>query len=187
MPTDAGTISGIIAESVQTLAIVVGGTWAFLKYVRGRTFRHRAELEVRARRGTFDGESALIASITLTNAGLSRIRLTPDSARLGVAWLPSGRWAGGAAAWDEEGFAPDRSTAVLRAHEAIEPGETIRDEQLLVPAGSPAAGVPVAYRLRATVVAEHGLVRRRPIEWTAYAVVAGESLTLDDGAPGRGE
>jgi hypothetical protein len=65
-----------VAAVVQSLAIAVGGAWAYFKFVRGRTFTHRGELRVAASLVTCGTEIALKVTATFRNTGLSQIRFS---------------------------------------------------------------------------------------------------------------
>src|SRR6266545_2898743 len=64
-----------ISKIISTAAIIVGGTWAYYKFVRGRTFAKRAELEVTGELLDADELRALRARVTLRNTGATKIPL----------------------------------------------------------------------------------------------------------------
>jgi len=189
-----------VARNVaQILAIILGGSWAYLKFVRGRTFRRRGELEVTGRLYSFDDEPALVVKVTFKNTGLGRIILPHDQPpHVLVTYVETGGWREGAVTWAPPDFmdaipegtkgrshddgppVPEdtvRSTAtVLTRHRWVEPGETIADEQMVVPPGETSTAVRIAYRIEAILSTTEGWLRRRPIFWTAYAVVPGMAL-----------
>lgn len=188
--------TNLVRNIAQVLAIGLAGLWTYLKFIRGRTFRVRGELEVTGRLFTFDDESALVVKVTFKNTGLSRISVRADHPPyVLVTRVETGGWREGGVTWTPSDFMPAdpgwrqgdneqealsptpelvRSTAtMLTRHRWIEPGEMIQDEQIVVPFSETDAGFVVAYRVQAVFYATEGWHRRRPILWTAYAVVPG--------------
>jgi len=190
------TFTNVIRNVVQVAAVLAGGGWAYLKFVRGRTFHYRGELRASVDGFTFEGETALRVRVSFKNTGLSRIQFPADNPpRALVSQLTSGGWSDGPAMWfpsesieeTTEAAEATRSMLVLRQHGWVEPGETIEDEQLFVPIVDESAGVTLAFRVRATLYSSEGRLRRvlarswrwlprRPILWTAYAVTPGAEL-----------
>lgn len=201
--------TNVARDVVQILAILLGGLWTYLKFVRGRTFRRRGELDVTGQLYTFDDEPALVVKVTFKNTGLSRIKVPEDQPpHVLVTHVETGGWREGAATWSPPDFTsvtpgqhkdaappvpPDsvRSTAtMLTRHQWVEPGETIADEQVVVPPAEQGARFAVAYRIQAILSTAEGWLGRRPIFWTAYAVVPGVWMTeaaapASDGSHGQ--
>lgn len=180
-------VTNICRNVAQVSAIIIGGLWAYLKFVRGRTFRYRGELSVTAKHYTFEDEPAIWAEVRFKNAGLSRIPLAELGAQVALTWLPSGRWGHGPAVWsveDNSDWAP--STAVLLEHEAVEPGEEVSDEQLIVPSVDLEAGLPIAYRIKATITSPRRFPRRGAIKWSAFTVIPASALVLNAEAGEKG-
>lgn len=140
-----------LASVIQAVAILVAGGWAYMKFVRGRTFRGRVRLELEARRWSSEHREAVLVDVAMTNEGLSRIDLSREWEKfVRVDALVADDW------WpdlnvDWERSEPVMMTPLFGQHEWIEPHETIKDE-LLVPLGAAASGV-LAYRIRARVLA----------------------------------
>ena len=64
---------------VSSSAIIIGGTWAYLKFVRGRTFAHRAELSVSLSSTSDTSKSPYLnVGVELKNTGLSKIPLNEN-------------------------------------------------------------------------------------------------------------
>ena len=159
---DAAQGAGAI---VQAVAILVGGGWAYFKFVHGRTFAHRGELDIRSSFVAGAGDvGALHVCVTFRNTGLSQIPLS-ENAKQVYTYATSGD------DWD-----PARNvdwgdylklTPLFGEHEWIEAQEIVTDE-VLVPVPHAAA-----YRLVALV----GSARRRTkaLQWTAEAVILPKS------------
>jgi len=63
------------ANVTQTLALMVGGVWAYFKFVKGRTFEDRLTPTVNGKFVSINGSVYLIVTTLLENVGLSRIVL----------------------------------------------------------------------------------------------------------------
>ena len=67
-----------VAAVVQILAIVVAGAWAYYKFVRGRTFKPRAELDLDAHILEVEDEKAISLNVDFHNTGSIRIEFPRD-------------------------------------------------------------------------------------------------------------
>jgi hypothetical protein len=167
------------ADVAQVLAVLVGGTWAYVKFIRGRTFRRRGELCVT---GTLMGDQAnraILVRLEFKNTGLSQIvfEKRSDKAVFVYELLPKD-WPSGSGRnidWGEREDHRDKhitSSLALRDHNWVEPGETITDE-LLIPMHS-GDEPPLAYQ----VVARATVPRRRGVFWTESGPVWTARLVL---------
>jgi hypothetical protein len=154
------------ASAAQALAIVVGGIWAYFKFVRGRTFAKRAELIVTPT-VLRQQQPKLKVTATLRNAGLSKLPLRTQAIFIyGVYAAPT---ADNPIATAEQQLGKPRT--IFSAHKWVEAQETITDEiLLLLPNSKPAGhGDWLAWRVECRVYAK----RRKAgaLRWTASAVV----------------
>jgi len=124
---DAKAIVEIIGTSVTTLAIVVGGVWAYFKFARGRTFAPRIEVMVSGQFRAISDKQLLHARVAVRNIGASKVDLLQKGTGLRVSSVvaqsdkvPS------AVEW-----AAIRVFTILAKHSWIEPNETISDDLLL--------------------------------------------------------
>lgn len=153
--------SSSVSNLVQAAAILIGGAWAYQKFVRGRTFRYRAHLAIKARLLDFEKDPVLRVQLVMRNEGLSKTDLSlQDEKQVVVRALSRNEW------WPDVNIEWDESKAVARtrlfqAHTWLEPGETIEDD-LLIPVGGDDRK-PIAYRVRAIVKAPRGGVIRSVI------------------------
>ena len=72
---DLKTATDVASSIVTSLAVVIGGVWAYFKFIKGRTFAHRAELDVSPSLETSAESLYLSVTITLKNTGLSKLPL----------------------------------------------------------------------------------------------------------------
>lgn len=142
------TLVSVIADAayriVAAIAIVVGGGWAYMKYVRGRTFTERLELSVDGT-ATVVGDEAggvarVVVSCDVSNVGTRKIRLKKDDSAITVKALalqvdPEGKLeeteeadseVGGRVAWMEITRQPAFEELAL-----LEPGESANDAALV--------------------------------------------------------
>ena len=68
---DVNTITGVADNIVTSAAVVIGGIWVYFKFIRGRTFADRAELDVSLSLERTVGPMYLCATVTIKNTGLS--------------------------------------------------------------------------------------------------------------------
>ncbi|HMI99246.1 MAG TPA: hypothetical protein VK488_05380 [Gaiellaceae bacterium] len=165
------------ASAAQALAIVIGGAWAYFKFVKGRTFAKRVELAVTAtvlptRRPT------LKVRATLRNAGLSKLPLRIQVVTVyGIYAAPT---SANPIAMREAQLG--KRKRIFKAHKWIEAQETVSDEILcLVPARDEEL---LAFRAECTIFAR----RRKPgaLTWTASAVVPAEVEASDQAISSMG-
>jgi hypothetical protein len=69
----------MVQQLATTSAVLVGGGWAYLKYVRGRVYARRAELNVQANLYVTPGGLMAVAKITLVNKGVARLVFEPGA------------------------------------------------------------------------------------------------------------
>jgi hypothetical protein len=152
----AGAVQSIIAAG----AIIVAGIWAFFRFVKGRTFKYKAELTVEGSVLSARGRRAISARVHLRNTGLTKTPLERAFVRV-LAMRPSD--------WESGKWKRLVTVRVFEDHDWIEPQEPIGDE-LLIPLSeeSPA----LAYRLDAIVLPPKNLGRKR-IQWSARQVIGG--------------
>src|SRR5215469_5898239 len=110
----------------ETLALMIGGLWAYYKFFKGRTFRPRLELTVSGKAWSRDNVTYLVAGMSLKNVGLSKLELSQEGTGLRV--------------FSQSMVSPENATkaewdrkitlSVFEKHGWIEPGETISDQAL---------------------------------------------------------
>lgn len=124
---DLETIVNIIGNAVTALAIIVGGVWAYFRFVKGRTYRMRAEVQLSGGWSTIDSANVLHARVSIKNIGASKVALTQRGTGLRVSAV-------GASQAQPPISIEWQSLAVFsifKEHEWVEPDETISDELLL--------------------------------------------------------
>jgi hypothetical protein len=143
-------LASSISDLVTAAAVLVGGGWAYMKYVRGRTFRNRARIDLTAAVCGWDHAYGLLVNVSMHNEGASRIELGLEyekfvrvDAAFEDEWLPDAN-----VDWDDSD--PLIMTRLFREHAWVEPNETV-DDEVLVPLPSPGDRAVLAYRVRASV------------------------------------
>jgi hypothetical protein len=70
-------IASSVDSSVTTIAIAVGGFWAYFKFPKGRTLSFRADIDVSGCWYMIKGRNVLRIIITLKNLGATKIAYKP--------------------------------------------------------------------------------------------------------------
>lgn len=149
--------------------IAVAGVWAYYNFVRSRTYRPRSELSVSGRIFGSPMCSYLVPKVTLKNTGMSRLKLKQIGSGIRVSHcaqqpeIPLHP-----IAWSEAG--PVYS--MFEHHFWIEPGETIADEQHVIPL--PSSYIAVKVELRLCIQTRR--FPKRNIEINANAVIYPDSI-----------
>lgn len=126
-PADLKTIIDIIGTIVTAGAVIIGGLWAYFRFVKDRVYRPRLEVGLFGQWREIAGKSMLHARVTVKNIGSTDIELMQEGTALIVESIdgelsapPTGvRWK------------PVHASPILEHHEWIEPNETISDDLLL--------------------------------------------------------
>jgi hypothetical protein len=124
---DVKTVVDIVGTTVTAAAVVVGGLWAYFKFVKGRTYRPRLEVGMSGRWRNVDGRKLIHARVAVRNIGASVVTLIHEGTGLRISVLAVDQDPPPAAmAWTSM-----RVFEILKEHEWIEPGETVSDDVLL--------------------------------------------------------
>ena len=135
--TRASTFSELssgIADLITVLAIIVGGVWAYFRFVKDRTYRPRVELSVRAGYLVpFDGQPRhLLCMVWLRNIGGTKLALGQTNSGILLSRPAENGLAGGFASedWLEES---EVSFTIFPFHAWLESHELIEDCVLIRP------------------------------------------------------
>lgn len=157
----------ISQKLITSLAVVIGGGWAYLKFIRGRVYAPRVELAVSVSLFRTQETQLLLCRVAAENRGLTRIRLQPHRQ---LVYLYCGQLSA------VDGIVAPRLektavTLVFEGHRWIEAQERVcEDVQFHVPAGS-AEGA--AYRVEVELWQARGR-RRYGRRWLTSATLLGE-------------
>ena len=155
-----------IDKIVKVIAVILGGIWTYLNYVRGRTYKRRLEPKISGKivPGVGAGALMVIGTAQTKNVGLSKVDIEASGTAVIVADMVPGKSARGVAKIVEASI-PGGVLGVFEKHGWLEPGETI-DESFAVPL--PPRNDRAAVRLRLRIVSRHWLFKN--IEWNADAI-----------------
>jgi hypothetical protein len=78
------TILDAANKAVQTTAIIVGGVWAYYRFVKGRIHRPRLEIVLEGEAFRRDGRDYAIVSISLKNVGVTDVKIQQKGSALRV-------------------------------------------------------------------------------------------------------
>ena len=114
----AKVVVDIVSGGVTTLATVLGGYWAYYRFVRGRTFEPRLSLAISSRCIRSDSINYVVCAMEVKNVGLSKVDI--DKAHLRLCFL-SGE--------SERSYLNTRK--VLGAQNWLEPGATLNEQEII--------------------------------------------------------
>jgi hypothetical protein len=146
---------------VRIAAIVIGGLWTYLKFIRGRIYRPRLKPSVSGRIVIVSGQPYLIVSIGVENVGSSKVEISQKGTGLR---LFSPELTPAAAPPSQIGWMHLGTFSVFEKHGWIESGECIQDE-LLISLQQVASAFKLEFRLVA-----------KGIEWQSRAIVESDGI-----------
>lgn len=148
-----------IVRCFTIFAIVVGGVWTYFNFFKGRTFSLRLEPKVFGKISFTNKTGYLVATACLKNVGLSKLKIDQKGTGLRVllAEVITNIQQPQVPNWQQI-----ESFEVFKAHQWIEPGETVEENLLVI--------VPqhnhLAVKLELMIVSGK-------LEWYAMTVVIG--------------
>jgi hypothetical protein len=143
-------------KGLKIAAMVVGGIWTYLKFIRGRIYRPRLKPSVSGRIAVINGQPHLVVDMSMENVGSSKANI--DQRGTGLR-LFSPELQPTAAPPDEIKWMRLGSFPVFDKHGWIETGERIQDELLItLPPGRS------AFKLELRVCV-------KGIEWQAKTII----------------
>ncbi len=148
-------------KAVRIAAIVIGGFWTYLKFIRGRIYRPRLKPSVSGRMVIVSGQPYLIVSIGVENVGSSKVEISQKGTGLR---LFSPELTPAATPPSQVGWMHLGTFSVFEKHGWIETGECIQDE-LLISLQQVASAFKLEFRLVA-----------KGIEWQSRATVESDGI-----------
>jgi hypothetical protein len=169
----------LIAQTVNYLAtpvaVVVGGSWVYFKFLRGRTFAQRAEVGVEVIPQLVDDKTIIHATIRLNNAGISKLPLRDDGKVVLLYATPIADWRSRRNFQWEMLMLSD----IFTDHSWLESQEVISDDVLL-PLDHQDGGPWLACRVQVQIWSEPTKWRRRGSNWIANVIVPIEKSGMGD-------
>lgn len=133
----AVSIADVVYHVVAAVALIVGGGWAYFKFIKGRTLKERLRVTVDGGLEPSSGLLRVTASCEAENISLRELQIAPEgtAVRLFVHTLAENPSEAREAAWELMG-----AWSVFGDREVLEPGEVLQEPKLLeVPEGGFAA------------------------------------------------
>lgn len=134
----AVSLADIVYHVVAAVALIVGGGWAYFKFIKGRTFQRRLQVVLEGNIEKSPGVMYLIVNSRAQNIGLRELNINAEESALSIFTLSARTDAVEEAArsgWELLGV-----WSVFEDQLLLEPDESIRDPQLLeLPEGGFAA------------------------------------------------
>ena len=151
---DLTTVTGAVNDIVTSSAVIVGGIWAYFKFIRGRTFARRAELDVSPSIATADGNDYLAVTINLKNTGLSKLPLNSNMKIMRIfRMINDSDSAAGLVEWERIS-----TMRILDQHDWVESQETVADTLIYRVGDSHGAAGDQIYQIEAIVGAPRRLI-----------------------------
>jgi len=121
------TLTDAIGTIITSLAVIVGGIWAYFKFAKGRTLRPKLAIDVSGQWLRKNRKHWLHARITVENIGTSKVTITQKGTYIEVKVLAASQPSPpDYAKWKSVG-----EYEILDDHRWIEPGETVSDDLML--------------------------------------------------------
>jgi hypothetical protein len=128
VPSHLSITLDVVDKVTKILAVFIGGVWAYLNYIRGRTFKRRLEPNVSGKLIRAQGTLLLSGLVQVKNVGLSRVAINQRGSAVTIAALLLGDTAKPPELSEKE----LQVRSVFEANGWIEPGEQIQESFLLV-------------------------------------------------------
>lgn len=123
------SLTKIIQSIITSSAILIGGIWAYYKFVRGRVYKPRLELAVACKRYSQTNEIVrLHVTVVLKNVGLSKVNIDTESSGMRIYKVVGSDFIGEAR---EPEWARIKTFNLFEKHRWIEPSEVISDERFV--------------------------------------------------------
>lgn len=169
VPSHLSITLDVVDKVTKILAVFIGGVWAYLNYIRGRTFKRRLEPNVSGKTITKGKVSFLSGLAQVKNVGLSRVGINQRGTAITIAVL----------VLEETEASPPRLSEketevrpVFKSHGWIEPGEQIQESFFtLVPEGSRSVALHVRLRIVSDGIEWNGdsTIELTPGDWIVPA------------------
>ena len=156
--THLSTVLDVIDKVAKILAVIIGACWAYVNYIRGRTFKRRLEPSISGKMIQTEGAVLLSGLAQVKNVGLSKVLIQQKGTAIEILCHTLESADGGPPRLAHKSVAVRE---VFKVHGWIEPGEQIEESFLML---IPEDNDTVALGLRLRIVSEH-------IEWNADSIV----------------
>jgi hypothetical protein len=170
--SDLESLTSTFEHLATVTALILGGIWTYFKFIKERVFISRLETSVSGEIIKIGNVSHLRISVSLKNVGSSKVELTQrgvslnifhERFRLQVPEIEAQQRRVRSVPWKY--LAPFN---VLERHAWIEPGETIRDQQLV----ELLTNDKTAYKVEFIIFA-------RGTKWTATTIVSPSAPSMN--------
>jgi hypothetical protein len=165
---DAKTATEVASNIVTSAAVTIGGIWAYFKFIRGRTFARRAELNVSSTLKQNAKSMHLSVTVTLKNAGLSKLPLNENMKAIRLFEMArDGDNYPAAVKWERVLTLP-----ILRQHAWLEAQEAVTDT-IIYNLGPADVILPdhIAYRVEAVVGSPRRKFTGKGTLWRAHSII----------------
>jgi hypothetical protein len=171
-------LANVVSRSITAFAVVIGGLWAYLKFVRGRIFARRAELQLAVLPSLSPVQPSLKVTVTMRNTGASAIRFGSQPRYVETFAVTAADWPIDTnVIWGKS----LSLTKVFSDHEWIESSEVITESVLVpLPPREVGDGAWVAFRVTVTVGGARAGLRPAPTRWVAATALLATEVRCPD-------
>lgn len=172
---DISDLLSAIESGGTVVALIVGGVWAYFKFIKDRVYRPRLDVTIEAGTLPIEDRRQLVCRLSVKNIGTCKVKLLQEGTGLRVSSMsefPND--------FTEPDWAAEKVHEVFKQHEWIESSETIRHE-LIFPLANPHRPLLIEARLVCKMPRSNITIYGRKIairEWEES-----ESKEGDDGRP----
>jgi hypothetical protein len=178
---DLGAAASTAHDIVTSAAVVVGGTWVYFNYIRGRTFAQRAQLDVVSSLKGGGSTRYLCATVTLKNTGQAKLPLNGNMKALRLYVIVD-------QASDDISVAKWKRIVTLpifEQHAWLEAQETVTDTVVYkLCDGDGGSDHYSAYQVEAVVGTRRRIITRKGTLWQSRSLLFVEAASAGDGELG---
>lgn len=162
------SVTETVSNAASSAAIIIGGVWAYFKFIRGRVFARRAELSLSLKLEERTESVYLWVTITLKNNGISKLPINENMKVVRVFGLvPDANTQPSIAGWEKIATFP-----ILTQHAWLEAQEAVTDTVLCrLGRGDRAHRSHDAYQVEAIIGAPRRVITGKGIRWQSRAIV----------------
>lgn len=157
----------ILAKAFTILAIIIGGIWSYLKFIRGQLLAIRLEPKVEGKIISHKERKHILATIRLKNAAASPVNLSKVNIQQEGTALQIFMYEARDCKPDKHNIEWKRlvTLPIFEMHGWVESGEEIKEQYLV----SLPDGDYIAYKLRLRIVSKR-------LEWNVIEIIEGNPI-----------
>lgn len=113
----------ILEKILKIAAYIIGALWVYFNYFKGRTYRPRLETNLEGELLNIGSTAFVKIVLEIKNVGLSKINIEQEGTAIRILTFNPSKL--------EDPWEHQRTISVLSVHKWIEPGETVKEHNLI--------------------------------------------------------